>query len=280
MIVVYSFIKNPLFFNENQQKYAFISNALIKRLGYKTILYTDEKSANFFNTVPFDERLIFNQKDVDELPTNIWSAAKILALSHIETPFIHLDFDCFIFNNKFEDAIRDKKFFYFHNEVWEKEEKNKPGVDFILNNTQLGSRLSSDSLDLISKNLAVFGTQDRDQALLINKQAKNMISSLKNDKLHFFDNERFLFDFEKISGMNKFILTVLVEQIIFYNMCTHNLAPKEKGYITNNHNLTASHILADFDSCSYKESGILHLWGHKYSKGVGSLLEKLNKYLK
>jgi hypothetical protein len=283
MLCVYSFIENPLFYSKGQEKFAFISNSLVKKLGYNTILYIEEKNYKNFANIPFDDIRIISKQEISKIPNTIWAASKLIALSKIEEPFFHLDFDCFIFNNKFEKLIENKKFFFFHEEPWEKYEKNFSAAKLLAK--QIGDDFPIDlkKADFIPKNFAVFGTNDICQVKNINIASQKIISILCKYKKDVFENESFLSAFESIRGLNRFLLTVLIEQIIFYNMCVNNLSGPDIGRITNNYNLGANHILKDFLSSSFKDTGILHLWGHKYSKGVEQFVDKLEykfNYLK
>jgi len=272
--IIYSFYKEAGSLWNNQDRYAFISNALVKKLGYETTLYTTRSSAEFFKHIPFDNLEYFEEEEIATLPSTVWSKAKILTVSKMKEPFIHLDFDCFLFNNSFAEKIKNKKFFYFHKEPWELTDKNLEILNLILKSTHNGFFMDLVNLDPMSKNFACFGCQDAEYVPTVSNRAFTMLAYLKK-YAQIFESNDFVREFES-HGRNIVYLSVFIEQILFYNLCIQNLNPGEVGEITTNYNLGMENILKNFNTSSYCETGILHLWNHKHSKGVSPLIEKIS----
>jgi len=103
------------FCNEEMAK---LSNDLAKKNGYETCLYTDtfgfEKLNNY---VKYDKIILFDENILKCFYSKIWSLGKILAMSLVDGPFIHLDFDLFLFA-PLEKHLLEKDFFTLYHEPW------------------------------------------------------------------------------------------------------------------------------------------------------------------
>ena len=94
-----------------------LSHKSIKKLGYKTCLYTDKIGYDLLSEVGYDEIVIFDPELLKSFNPKIWSLGKLLAMSLTNEPFIHLDFDFFLFK-KLDERIEQKDFFCLYNEPW------------------------------------------------------------------------------------------------------------------------------------------------------------------
>jgi hypothetical protein len=96
---------------------AKLSNQSVKKLGYKTCLYTDKIGYDLLSDIGYDEIVLFDELILSKFHKKVWSLGKILAMSLVREPFIHLDFDVFLFK-KIEDKISKTDFFSLYFEPW------------------------------------------------------------------------------------------------------------------------------------------------------------------
>jgi hypothetical protein len=94
------------------------ANTAAQKSGYKTCLYTDIQGyENLGLKIPYDEVILFDENILEQFYPKIWSLGKILAMSLVREPFIHLDFDFFLFK-KLDEDIEQKDFFSLYHEPW------------------------------------------------------------------------------------------------------------------------------------------------------------------
>jgi hypothetical protein len=97
---------------------AKVANDSAQKSGYKTCLYTDVQGyENLGLKIPYDEIILFDDNILSQFYPKIWSLGKILAMSLAQEPFIHLDFDFFLFK-KLDDEIAQRDFFSLYDEPW------------------------------------------------------------------------------------------------------------------------------------------------------------------
>lgn len=117
MKILYSFwqSRNHVFCNLEMAK---LSHHCVKKLGYNTCLYTDKTGYGMLkNIINYDEIVIFDDQLLSKFSSQIWSLGKILAMSLVESPFIHIDFDVFLLK-PFESSLLNKDFFATYEEPW------------------------------------------------------------------------------------------------------------------------------------------------------------------
>jgi hypothetical protein len=97
---------------------AKLTNSYAQQQGYKTCLYTDEKGYNKLTpSINYDEVILFDKNITSRFNPNIWSMGKILAMSMVKEPFMHIDFDLFLMKPLDNDFI-NKDFFSLYLEPW------------------------------------------------------------------------------------------------------------------------------------------------------------------
>jgi hypothetical protein len=251
-----------------QKDFAIYSNYLAQKAGFKTVLYTDQKSKQILKDIPYNEIIDFDEKILEQLPKTVWAAGKILAMSMQTGPFIHIDFDFFILKNNCLEQLYDKDFFLFHEEPWSKKiglHKNlyKNGTKKILNITENNLNLDENSISL---NFSIFGSCRSDIAKIINIEAENFISYLIKNK-EILESESLVEYLEGEFGkLSKTILSIILEQVIF----PHTLVKKYKYQyhpilkIKNGKNLIKK----------FKKAGLVHLWSTKTYKSVQLQIQK------
>lgn len=94
-----------------------VSNYFAQKNGYETIFFGDKTSLLWFKNVKYDEMIELPSDKLDLFPKTAWSIAKLLTVSQINEPFIHLDLDFFL-KKDISDDIKSKEAFFFHQEIW------------------------------------------------------------------------------------------------------------------------------------------------------------------
>lgn len=261
----------------SQKNIAFYSNYLAQKAGYKTILYTDQKSKTTLGDIPYDEIIDFNEKVLAQLPRTAWAAGKILAMSMQTGPFIHLDFDFFILNKHILETLLDKDFIVFHEEPWSRkigarQNLYKYGTQKILNITDniFDLNLSDESMSL---NFSIFGSFKQGNSKTISKAAKSFIVKLI-EKKEILESQNLTEYLEKEFGpVSKTILSIILEQIIFPNI----LIQKYKYQYHPILEIKSGKNLIN----KFKKIGLLHLWSTKTFKDVRLVIQKnVDKILK
>jgi hypothetical protein len=128
MKVIFSYWKTDEHFFITED-FALISNELAKKHGYETVLFTDDFGIEELKNIKYDKVVKFDQNLLNRLPKTGWSLAKILAMSSMQEPFMHVDFDLFLIKNLRQDFL-ENQVFCFHKEKWLTEpqgEKDKNG---------------------------------------------------------------------------------------------------------------------------------------------------------
>jgi hypothetical protein len=253
-----------------QKEYAILSNRLAQKAGYKTVLYADKKSKEFFKDVPFNEIKDLDEGILNQLPRTVWAAGKILTFSMQTEPFIHLDFDFFIIENNFLNEIQDKDFIVYHEEPWVKEfsfGKNffDQGLKMMLDITKNIFNVDL-NYESISLNFSMFGTCKKNNVDSIAKEAKKVISDLISVRSSLEDKyvtQHFDRGFGSISAA---IMSIIIEQVIFPSLL------KQKFNFNYYPILKVEKAVDAFEKG--KEIGLVHLWGMKYNEKLQILLRK------
>jgi hypothetical protein len=254
----------------NQKEYAICSNRLAQKAGYETVLYTDQKSKSILGDIPYNKVIDFDENVLNQLPKTVWAAAKILAFSLQEEPFMHLDFDFFILKNNFYDKIKNKSFFVFHEEPWNKGFENsvyKHGTKKILEttNNDFNANLTEESVSL---NFSIFGTCQNEVVSVIKEQSSfiiNLLIKYKQELESFEFTQHFSKHFRAGSCT---IPSIVIEQIILPILIMQELKTSYYPILQINN--------ADELMDKFKDSGLVHLWGGKNRGKIDSIIKKHN----
>lgn len=263
MKIVYSFIKtayNP----KTPELFAKISNKLIQKHGYETELYVDKYNYHKFKDISYNNIVILDNKEIEELPSNVWSAGKLLTFSKINEPFFHLDMDLFLIENYLSKFLNSELLF-FHEEPWYNLAKIKNKLEVVTNHfiktNSHNFSLNPDSLKSI--NCAIVGGTN---FKIINQNSSLIIEYLKKYK-----------DFIQLkSNKYKTLSAIFFEQMLFTNMCINNIinwnplliqecdetSSSYKNYLDIKVHKPKHKLI----NCIYNqmvEKKVIHLWGSK-----------------
>jgi hypothetical protein len=243
-----------------------------KNVGFKTVLYTDKTGFELLKHIPYDEIILFDDNLISQFPKKVWSAGKILAFSLEKRPFIHIDFDFFIFNKDFLSIIENAPFFAYHDEPWtaylgKDGTFNKNGVKIILE--VINERLNLDiDKEYISVNFSMFGSCQENSIPIINETSKKMIDCIIQHA-NFLNSNDLLKQLNKSFGrIDSIMIPLIIEQVFLMEMFKKEL----KEYKTC--------IKIPYPQYSYTEGlklGLLHLWDRKQNMQFMNKLNLINK---
>jgi hypothetical protein len=231
---------------------AIMSNNYVKKLGYKTCLYTDKIGHDLLSDIDYDEIIIFDELLLSQFNKRIWSLGKILAMRLTQEPFIHLDFDFFLLG-RIDEEISKKDFFCLNSEPW----MTKDISEFLPETVKLENIKITNSL---SRNFSIVGGQ--------NFQAINLVCNKLIDIA--------ILNYKNIQNMN-FIHSwngaVLFEQILIpqllseeHNIEINTIFPDfiylESLYKEEAHQKSAKQYLLD----NFVKNKMVHLHSNKMEK--------------
>jgi hypothetical protein len=270
MKIIFSYI-NISFRPSLSIKLAKISNYLAKKHGYTTELYADKYHYEKLKNIPYDNIIIIENKELERLPLNVWSAGKILTFSKINEPFLHLDMDVFLIKNYLEKFL-NQNLIFFHSEPWISEQHWKNKFPNICNHMSNISEFNN--LDYKSFNCAITGGANFKS---INNSANIVLNYLIHNKDYIQKNT----DHSKVNA------AMFFEQVVFTGLC-REYCKKPSLVLKNNYDisskqqfLTISDLskskdffalncslseLSDYLNCIYHDmldKQLLHLWGNK-----------------
>jgi hypothetical protein len=119
MKVIFSYVDFSLKEKNHSKilKMAAVSNFLAQKHGYETILFVDKKSRLYFENIQYNNIFCLEEQITENIPKSIWSLGKLLAMSQMKEPFIHIDFDILLLRQLKDDLIK-KEFLCLHGEEW------------------------------------------------------------------------------------------------------------------------------------------------------------------
>lgn len=266
MKVIYSYWQsNNHFFCDLEM--AKMSNDFAKKCGYKTCLYTDNVGLNLLaQYVNYDEIILFDEKVLSGFYPRIWSLGKILAMSLIKEPFIHLDFDLFLIQPlNFE--ILQKDFFSLYDEPWINTTPSFINIfDKIIN--LYPNKNEIDIQNNFSYNFSVVGGN---KIYEINTACKKIIDFAISFK------EKVESIYEKNIDKTSWFLPVIFEQVLIqnfllknYNIKIETIFPKSNlkylDFNCKNHRSIIDKRAKDFLKINFIKNKIVHIHGVKTEK--------------
>lgn len=133
---------------------AAVSNYFAKQHGYETVLYTDGPGEVLLQNIEYNNIIRMPEFLLDKFPKTGWSLGKLFATSMMGEPFLHLDFDLFLFK-PIDQKFLEKPAVFFHDEIW---------MDEILANSSFVLKkcpeLLKNNKNYRSYNCAIFGGTD------------------------------------------------------------------------------------------------------------------------
>ena len=219
---------------------AAVSNFLAQNHGYKTRLYTDSINYHLFKNIKYDEVVFLDDGFIKQFPQQGWSLGKLLAMSMVKEPFIHIDFDILLIND-LPNHIKSNECFAFHKETYAKNLFRQKTIYEFYN--KYGVQNELDYRETLSTNCAILGGQNFN---LINESCNKVIEYSILNKSFFDKNYSSLIT----------SIAVFFEQILLLNIIRNKTLLKTIPTVIQEE--TLDKILS-----KAQELKLLHLWGQK-----------------
>lgn len=219
---------------------AAVSNFLAQKHGYRTRLYTDSINYHLFKNIKYDEVVFLDEEFIKQFPQKGWSLGKLLSMSMVKEPFVHIDFDLLLIND-IPNHIKSNECFAFHKETYFKNLFRQETIYEFYN--KYGVQNELDYRETLSTNCAILGGQNFN---LINESCSKVIEySILNKS--FFD---------KNYSPLKSRIAMFFEQILLLNIIRNKTLLKTISTVLEGE--TLEKIRSEI-----KELKLLHLWGQK-----------------
>lgn len=228
-------------------KKAELSLKFVKQHEYKTVLFVDKKSLKLFQHLPYDEFRIVKSSLTKKISQHYWSLGKLYAYSEMKEPFVHIDFDVFMFEDFLKPYI-SWPYFAFDKEKWTKNltsptvhifEKYLPQLE------KYEIRYSHNCSVLGGTNYKAINQAAQETITLIKKYQKQFITHAETNFVAKYKTE----------GILPWYLALLFEQIIFIYLLMVNQNLLELPTIAG----TKDSI--DDSIKDFKKLNMFHLWG-------------------
>jgi len=219
---------------------AAVSNFLAQKQGYRTRLYTDSINYHFFKNIKYDEVVFLDDEFIKQFPQKGWSLGKLLAMSMVKEPFVHIDFDLLLIND-LPNHIKSNECFAFHRETYFKNLFKQETIYEFYSKYTVQNELNYE--ETLSTNCAIIGGQNFN---LINESCNKVIEySILNKS--FFD---------KNYSSRKSGIAMFFEQILLLNIIRNKTLLKTIPAVIQEETLEKIRSKA-------QELKLLHLWGQK-----------------
>jgi hypothetical protein len=245
--------------NINEQlvlQMAQFSNYLIQKHGLKTIFCGNKASIEKFKSIPYNEFIQLEEYTIENLKPYFWNISKLLVMSQIKEPFIHVDSDLFLFKN-FDEDFLNKNIVYFHDENHN---------DNLTNNFQERFKiqpLNGKNFKNSSRNCALIGGQNYK---LINKISSEILEFLLSNESYI----KAIFENGEINNYPKFMPSVLIEQVWIFKLL---------DFYKNEYTpYLKSKTIEDLNLEGYIRN-ISHIQSEKNNPIVQKTLYELNRYI-
>jgi hypothetical protein len=227
-----------------------ISHKLVKKMGYETLLFTNKINLPKFENIGYDEIILIDQKLLNKLPKNVWSLGKLIALSLMNEPFCHIDFDLFLGNDVLK-LFKDKEIFCFHREPWRTMDQFSPYYEKAISELNI-----VEDKFFKTYNCAILGGT----AVKEIKESANIVLDYTIKNKVYLEKQK----------LEHWYLPVLFEQILFLNILRQKLNMIELPVVmsgTQDEELTWNFVYSQM-----RKINVYHLWGAK--EGISKDLDK------
>lgn len=117
MRALFSHIDNPFSEHPTDEyvEMTALANYFAQKQGFQTIFWGDEKALKNFKKIQFNETYRLPTRILKDFPKCFWAAGKLLTLSLMNEPCIHIDNDLFLTKPISEDFLKND-IYCFHDE--------------------------------------------------------------------------------------------------------------------------------------------------------------------
>lgn len=208
MRALFSHIENPFseYPTDDYVQMTALANYFAKKQGFETVFWGDAKALKNFKKINFDETYELPTRVLKNFPKCFWAAGKLLALSLMNEPCIHIDNDLFL-TKPIPTTFLKNDIYCFHDEHFAMEGLSKMQELFKIRPKEtLGQ-------ELISYNCGVMGGQD----IKTIKNSINIIFDYISDNSGYIDLVNLTYN--HIDAYDYFFYTpVLIEQMWLFQI--------------------------------------------------------------
>jgi len=216
---------------------AALSNYFIKKLGFKTVFFGDERSLDLHKNIEYNEFKLIPKDFIKSMPKCFWSVSKLYSLQQTNKPCIHIDSDLFVTKPFPKDFLQNDVVCFHHENFSYRHMKQLQDV-FIIKPKEC------EKFPIISYNCGVMGGQDFNSwhkaidilflYLIENKEYLDEVTSkYKINRPHFF-YPPVLFEqiwlFQILKFLNKNKIAEMVEGIKCWKKSFMQVT-RQTGYI-------------------------------------------------
>lgn len=224
------------------------ANFWAKKQGFETVFFGDERTLKNFKEIEFDDTCKISSELYKELPKNFWSASKLISLSLMNEPCIHIDNDLFL-TEKIPSNFLQNDIYCYHHEAF-------VNFNHLQNNVKIRPP-ETIGYPTISYNCGIMGGQDI-----------NTIKNSVNIVLDFVSTNSNYLESVTANGIeiHSNNISVLIEQIWLYQIIKYfnkTIAP-----------LIEVSDWKDWQSKSL-QSGYIHLMKNKKDKPILTKIEQI-----
>lgn len=173
--------RNAEFNLYEHKKLLHLANFCAQKQGFETIFWGDEYSLKNFKEINFNHTEKFPEQIFNNFPKCFWSAAKLISLSLINEPCVHIDNDLFLLKPIQEDFFKNE-IFCFHKESFTSKWHNRLQDLFIIKPKEVIN------IQIDCYNCGLLGGQD----IKTIKKSINMLFNFISDNANYLDNIYYL----------------------------------------------------------------------------------------
>ena len=211
MKALFSHINNPFSEHPTNEylELTALANYFAQKQGFETIFFGDENALKNFKKIEFDETYRLPTKILEDFPKCFWAAGKLLALSLMSEPCIHIDNDLFLTKPVPENFLKND-IYCFHDEHFAIEGLSKMQNLFKIRPKEtLGH-------EIMSYNCGIMGGQD----IKTITKSIDIIFDYISDNANYIDLVNL--SYNEIPEYDYFFYTpVLIEQIWLFQVYKH-----------------------------------------------------------
>jgi hypothetical protein len=262
MKILYSSWSGPKIAQKSSLKMAELSNFFSQKHGFETVFVGDKKSIEAHKKIPFNKIMEFDDR-INQVPKCMWSAGKLIALSMMNEPVIHIDADLFFINPPIKEKL-EQEILCFHSEEYSTPHWIQYYTFFKKENIY---PLKTSGVHPLSYNSAIIGGQNID---LIKKHIEELIDLVVENKIKIEKIfEKHTKKIENREGVHDAFAAILLEQIWLYQTYRY-VNKKISVYLDAN---TLDNINQESEI-----KGVKHFWGQKNDKYVKNTIDELYEF--
>lgn len=246
MKIIFSHVKYPEPNSKSWVELGALSNYFIKQFGYESIFWGDEESLKEFGNIEYNYFERIDKNEINQFPKCLWSMGKLIALSKMKEPCVHIDMDLFIQKPSFDKEKLNHEILCLHDEKFSN--NNMFRLQELFNHKKPEEAQG----EIVSYNCGVIGGTDISSF----QTAINIVFDYVTNQFNFIEE---IYNRYKNNKDVKYYFypPVLVEQVWLFQILKTHLSKQIHSIIDSNH--SNWNYLRE----NLKRNGIIHLMHQK-----------------